>query len=1059
MTECALVDADGSRQNDAMSGDWRHRTAMSQLSRDELEFRAAALDATAIFSVTDINGKIVEVNGKFCEISGYSRDELIGQDHRMLKSGVHPAETFRQMYRTIECGETWRGRLCNRAKSGHLYWVDTAIIPRCNANGNVVAYTAIRLDVTERKQTEEALRRGETLLRSTLRALSEGVVVQDRGGRIISCNPAAEAILGLNQDELSDFTSASRHWRAIQEDGSDFPGSKHPAMVALATGKAQHGVVVGLRGDDGSITWISINSEPIFVDGNLTPNSVVTSFSDITARKQAQDLLTEAINASPDAFVVYDELDRLMICNEAYRQMYAQSAAAIYPGTSFEDVLYCGLENNQYPEAGKTPEQRSAWLAERMRLHRSPSTDVIQHLSHDRFVQLRERRTASGHTVGFRVDVTELKRETAKLQAVIDNFPGGISFLDADYKLVACNQTFRTLLQIPSDLFEHGMPTLEMVLRANALRGEYGPGDPDEQVRTRLDLARKGEAHLFERIRPDGTVLEVRGTPIRGGGFITTYVDVTARHLVEKQLNDSERRAREQAATLEITLAHMSQGLSMFDADGRLMVWNDRYVEIYGMSPDIIKQGVSIHAIVEHLPRIGYLGTDEPNWQQKLSDRCTVASTERFNDGRVIRIVRTPIEGSGWVATHEDITEQTRAEESLLQQATELALINKRFDAALTNMSQGLCLLDADKKLIISNRRFREIYNLEEEQVEPGMSLTHILQRHIESGAKSDSAVDAPFEIMPTERDQNYRLADGRIISIRHISTPDGGWVSTHEDITERERAAEQISHLAYHDVLTGLANRAEFKARGEAALASAARRGDLTCVLLVDLDRFKAVNDSLGHAAGDKLLRLVAERMRQNVRAVDVVARLGGDEFAIFQDCAPDQREAAISLATRLVDVIGAPYDLDGHQATIGASIGVAIGSERGDSIEHLMHKADLALYKVKTRGRNGYRIYEEALGDQAQDRLLLENELREGIAAGALELYYQPIVSLANESICGMEALVRWKHPSRGMLPADQFIPLAEQAGLALQLRYRKASESMGNHDSEIVDAGSVD
>ncbi len=175
-------------------------------------------------------------------------------------------------------------------------------------------------------------------------------------------------------------------------------------------------------------------------------------------------MLTEAINASPDAFVVYDELDRLIICNEAYRQMYAQSAAAIYPGASFEDVSYCGLENNQYPEAGETPEQRSAWRAERMRLHRAPSTDVIQHLSHDRFVQLRERRTASGHTVGFRVDVTELKRETAKLQAVIDNFPGGISFLDADYKLVACNQTFRTLLQIPSNLFEHGMPTITVAV-------------------------------------------------------------------------------------------------------------------------------------------------------------------------------------------------------------------------------------------------------------------------------------------------------------------------------------------------------------------------------------------------------------------------------------------------------------------------------------------------------------------------------------------------------------------------------------------------------------------
>ena len=162
------------------------------------------------------------------------------------------------MYRTIECGETWRGRLCNRAKSGHLYWVDTAIIPRCNANGNVVAYTAIRLDVTERKQTEEALRRGETLLRSTLRARAKASLCRIVVGVSYLCNPAAEAILGLNEDELSDFTSASRHWRAIQEDGATSQERKHPATVALATGKAQHGVVVGLRGDDGSITWISI---------------------------------------------------------------------------------------------------------------------------------------------------------------------------------------------------------------------------------------------------------------------------------------------------------------------------------------------------------------------------------------------------------------------------------------------------------------------------------------------------------------------------------------------------------------------------------------------------------------------------------------------------------------------------------------------------------------------------------------------------------------------------------------------------------------------------------
>ena len=558
-------------------------------------------------------------------------------------------------------------------------------------------WVATHDDITERKQSETALLKSKALLHSTLAALSEGVVVQDVNGRIVSRNPAAERILGISPDDPTSAISVDLRRQTIHEDGRDFPEIEHSSTVALATGRPQHDVIMGLRSDTGSTTWISMNSVPIYPDGKTEPASVVTSFSDITARKQAQEVLREAINASPDALVIYDEKDRLITCNEAYRQIYAESAASIYPGALFEDVLHCGLENNQYPEAGETPAQRSAWLAERMRLHRAPSTDAIQRLSNGRSIQLRERRTASGLTVGFRIDVTELHQKTAKLQAVIDNFPGGISFLDADYNIVACNQTFRTLLDLPEDLFQDGLPTLEMVLRANALRGEFGPGDPDEHVRGRMALARKEGPQLFERTRPNGTVLEIRGTPIRGGGSIRTFMDITARHTAERQLFDSERRAQEKSATLELTLAHMSQGLSMFDASGQLIVWNDRYGEMYSLSPDLLKKGASVSAIAEHLSRTGYLGTDEPDWRQKLADKNSFAATLRFSDGRVIRIVRTPIEGSGWVATHEDITEQMRSEESLFQRSTELARINMQFDAALSNMTQGLVMFDGQE--------------------------------------------------------------------------------------------------------------------------------------------------------------------------------------------------------------------------------------------------------------------------------------------------------------------------------------------------------------------------
>jgi PAS domain S-box-containing protein len=628
----------------------------SHLSREELEFRVAALDATATFSVTDTESRIVEVNDKFCEISGYSRDELIGSHHRIVKSGLDPAGTFLEVYRTIARGETWRGELCNRTKSGSFYWVDTTIMPRRDAHGKVLAYSAISLD--------------------------------------------------------------------------------------------------------------------------------------ITARKRAQQVLTEAVAAIPDGFVVYDGNDRLVECNEAYKEIYAASAAIIRPNVAFSEVLRYGLMKGQYPEAGETEAQHAAWLAERMERHLAPSAEIIQQLPDGRWLQIRERRTPSGYTVGVPTDVSVLKRETAKLQALIDNFPGGIAFLDADANLVAGNAMFHRLFDVRAELFENGLPTAEAMIRANAMRGEYGPGDPEEYVRARMAPIRNREAHVFERTRPDGSVLEVRGTPIEGGGFITTFTDVTARRAAERQLSASEQRARAQSEKLKITLGHMSQGLSMFDSDGCLMLWNDRYLHMYGMSPDIVKRGVDVAVIVEHLRQLGYLGTDEPDWRQKLADECSVVANLQFDDGRAFRVVYRSTEGGGWVSTHDDVTDQIRAEASLFQQATDFARTNMRFEAALTNMSQGLCLSDVDGKLVIANRRLREIYNLTEEQTQPGIPLEQIPQLHVAKADEFDFTADGDVDTGATGLDYLCRLADGRIISIRRMPTPDGGWVSTHDDITERENAA-----------------------------------------------------------------------------------------------------------------------------------------------------------------------------------------------------------------------------------------------------------------------------
>jgi diguanylate cyclase (GGDEF)-like protein len=731
--------------------------------------------------------------------------------------------------------------------------------------------------------------------------------------------------------------------------------------------------------------------------------------------------------------VAYDQDDRLVVCNEAYRTIYSASAPAMKPGTTFAEIIRFGLEREQYPEAGTSDAERSAWLERRLAQHALNSTDVVQQLSNGRWVQIRERRTANGYRVGFRADITEVKQEAARLRAIIDNFPGGISLFDADLKLVACNDEFRKLLNLPVELFEDGLPTLEAILRSNAGRGEFGPGEVDGQVRQRLELARMNEPHVLERVRPNGAALEIRGIPVPGGGFISTYVDITEVYQVARRLADSEQNARMKSETLQITLAHMSQGLSMFDEHDRLIVWNDRFAEIYRLPPSLLCSGTPSRAISAHLRDIDVFETDQPQWRKIIASGQGLTAKLRSRYGRTIKVVYIPVSGSGWVATHEEVTNQILVQTKLAQQKEQLAQINMRLDAALESMSQGLCLLDAGGRVVLTNRRFRDMYLLSEEQVLRGTPVKRLVQIFLERYALPDFSVEEFLTAIPDETSRLLQLSDGRIVHVRRVSTPDGGWLATHEDITEREQSARQIAHLAFHDPLTGLANRTKFNQKGEELLS---QRTNDAALLMIDLDRFKSVNDSFGHAAGDRLLKLAASRMSAHVRADDLLARIGGDEFAILLAAQDNSREAAISLAARLIEVLAHPFELEGRQALVGASIGIALRTDKADSIEALLHQADLALYEVKASGRNASLIYDDVLGTRAHERLELETELREAIEAGELELHYQPIVALQSRQVCGMEGLVRWRHPVRGMLLPDRFIQLAEDSGLIVPL-----------------------
>jgi diguanylate cyclase (GGDEF)-like protein len=382
------------------------------------------------------------------------------------------------------------------------------------------------------------------------------------------------------------------------------------------------------------------------------------------------------------------------------------------------------------------------------------------------------------------------------------------------------------------------------------------------------------------------------------------------------------------------------------------------------------------------------------------------------------------------------VTERT---EELRAREADLHAQNMRFNAAVSNMSQGLVMFDSHSRLVICNSRYAEMYRLRPDEVRPGLTLRQLLERRAAAGTFTGDpdqyleSLAAAIEAGATTS-QFVELDDGRTIAVVNVPTAGGGWVATHEDITERRRSEMQIAHMARHDALTDLPNRVLLRERLTEALIHV-ERGQRLAVLCLDLDHFKNVNDSLGHLVGDELLRAVAGRLRGCVRETDTISRVGGDEFAIIQTDINDATDAE-RLALRLSEVIAEPYDLGGHMVVVGTSIGIAVAPVDGIDASELLKNGDMALYGAKADGRGVYRFFEPRMDARMKARRALELALRKALANDEFELYYQPAVTLDGETVQCCEALLRWNHPEHGLVMPADFIPIAEEIGLIVPI-----------------------
>jgi diguanylate cyclase (GGDEF)-like protein len=504
------------------------------------------------------------------------------------------------------------------------------------------------------------------------------------------------------------------------------------------------------------------------------------------------------------------------------------------------------------------------------------------------------------------------------------------------------------------------------------------------------------------------------------------------------------------SARFEEAINHLSLGIVVFDEKREVVFCNERYREMYGLSPEEVKPGTPTRELIQHRLNLGLKVQIAPDdyIRERVGRNIALDTTvQEFMDGRIIAYTVYPLPGGGGMATHENITEREELNARLKKQyelgkAQEetLRVRNFQFDTAINNMSQGLCFFDSDHRLIVCNDRFVEIYNIPADRVHPGMKLTEIVDLRIEAGSfpamtreeyirwRNDVAVSNEA------KDSIVGLQDGRTIKIRHRPMPGGGWVATHEDITEQRQSEIKIEYMAHHDSLTDLPNRVLLNDRLEYVLGRV-QPDEMVAVHHLDLDQFKAVNDTFGHPCGDKLLRIVAERLRSLVGEADTIARMGGDEFVIVQATIADPAEAT-ALAQGVIDALTEPYDIDGQQAVIGVSIGISVGPGDGSNPDKLLRNADLALYRAKSDGRGTFRFFEPVMDLQMQTRRIMEQDLRKALPAGEFELHYQPVVNLASKEISGFEALIRWNHPSKGMISPADFIPLAEEIGFIVPM-----------------------
>ncbi len=898
--------------------------------RSTFEFLALrrAIDEHALFSVTDRRGIIMDVNDRFCEVSGYDRAELIGQSHELLNSGHHPREFWQDMWRTISGGQTWHGEVCNRAKDGSMYWVQSTNIPLFGSNGRIERYYSMRFDISEAKLAKSEHESTRAFLEAVLDAATEiALITLDPAGLVTSFNDGAQRMLGYSEAEM------------VGRDPSTVLYLPQEVAERSRSLSREHGYRI-----DGFDVFAWEARRGGFEQGQWT-----------YVRKDGSEL-------------------QVMLTVTAIRS---------------------------------TDDELAGFLC--------VALDISERLEAERL----------------------LEAQRAEQKSIVDAIPGVIFFKDDQNNILDCNQRAASVLGT----------TREKIRGRSA--SEFFPAELAKRYWQRdlraLDAGTPilGTMESFDQDDGSTAYVHIDRVPVRGPSGELDRIVVASTEVTELVRANQQTRVAEER--LDLALQVSNTGLWDWNCGTGTLLHNASYCTQLGFRPgslatDMTSWGDLIHpddlgrvkdALEYHL--LGHTESYSTEHRLLRSDgewqwtRDVGRVVERDGNGLPLRMV----------GVHIDIQALRDALSSIEAANTDLANAQQRLELAVEGSRDALFDWNLEEDSVFLSSRWAEILGMNPDDLQQSFDdvsarmndadrerIQLELKNFIDHG---DAKFDAEFRLCPGGEELRWVML--RAVALRDDTGRALRITGSAADITNLKTAQGELERLVRTDYLTGLASRTCLIERLEHALARSRRNGSVCGLLFFDFDRFKVVNDSLGHEAGDELLCSIASRLQSNVREVDTAARLGGDEFVVLLEDIESPANAN-TVADKLLAVCAEPHSIRGNTIASSASIGVVTSKQAADSASALLGFADAAMYEAKRRGRGCVVVFDEAMHRDQMLHAELEEDLHLAVEREQLELNFQPIVDLETGGFQSAEVLLRWNHPRRGRISPLMFIPIAEES-----------------------------